>query len=115
MLSNYCIKLVWYYIPYHPDIVHLAYLFRISYYEQTTGYSRNSIIGFKAGYILNKISREINNDVIGSLEVAETSSFINEQKGKHFDPSIVESFCCYFNEKEAQKKGCKTVPGTGIY
>ncbi|AZV63954.1 hypothetical protein DOZ91_11120 [Peribacillus frigoritolerans] len=108
--------------------------------------------------ILNKISREINNDVISSLEVAEniilhhhekwdgtgyphrlkgeeiplearivaivgvfdalTSkrpykdswsveralSFINEQKGKHFDPSIVMSFFCYFDEKAAQKK-----------
>jgi putative two-component system response regulator len=113
--------------------------------------------------ILNKISREINNDVISSLEVADhiilhhhekwdgtgyphrlkgeeiplearivaivdvfdalTSrrpykdswsveralSFINEQKGKHFDPSIVLSFLCCFNEKAAQKKGCEIV------
>ncbi|MCM3167944.1 HD domain-containing protein [Peribacillus frigoritolerans] len=118
--------------------------------------------------ILNKISREINNDVISSLEVAEniilhhhekwdgtgyphrlkgeeiplearivaivdvfdalTSrrpykdswsveralSFINEQKGKHLDPSIVLSFFCYFDEKAEQKKGCDTVRSTGI-
>ncbi|MET1177327.1 HD domain-containing phosphohydrolase [Peribacillus simplex] len=119
--------------------------------------------------ILNKISREINHDVISSLEVAEkiilhhhekwdgtgyphrlkgkdiplearivaivdvfdalTSrrpykdswsveralTFINEQKGKHFDPSIVASFIYYFNEKGAQKKGLETVRSTGIY
>ncbi|MFJ7938466.1 HD-GYP domain-containing protein [Peribacillus sp. NPDC096622] len=118
--------------------------------------------------ILNKISREINNDVISSLEVAEniilhhhekwdetgypdrlkgeeiplearivaivdvfdalTSrrpykdswsveralSFINEQKGKHFDPSIVVSFFSCFDEKAAQKKGCDTIRSTGI-
>ncbi|MFJ7752555.1 HD domain-containing phosphohydrolase [Peribacillus muralis] len=103
--------------------------------------------------ILNKISREINNEVISSLEVAEniilyhhekwdgtgyphrlkgeeiplearvtaivdvfdalTSrraykdswsvaqalSFLNEQKGKHFDPDMVESFFNYFDER----------------
>ncbi|MED3833551.1 hypothetical protein [Peribacillus frigoritolerans] len=114
---------------------------------------------------MNKISREINNDVISSLEVAETSSsiimkngmerdippferggnpfgsvaivdvfdaltsrrpykdswpveralsFINEQKGNHFDPSIVMSFFCHFDEKAAQKKGCDTIRSTGI-
>ncbi|MGG3559054.1 HD domain-containing phosphohydrolase [Peribacillus frigoritolerans] len=118
--------------------------------------------------ILNKISREINNDVISSLEVAENIilhhhekwdgtgyphrlkgeeihlearivaivdvfdalasrrpykgswsveralSFINEQKGKHFDPAIVMSFLCHFDEKAAQKKGCDNVRSTGI-
>ncbi|GAA1379135.1 hypothetical protein [Peribacillus frigoritolerans] len=52
---------------------------------ELAGYSRNSIIGFKV-----------------------------EQKGKHFDPSIVMSFFCHFDEKAAQKKGCDTVRSTGI-
>lgn len=39
-----------------------------------------------------------------SWSVERALSFINEQKGKHFDPSIVLSFFCYFYEKAAQKK-----------
>ncbi|WP_318263851.1 hypothetical protein [Peribacillus simplex] len=44
----------------------------------------------------------------------ERALSINEQKGKHFNPSIVVSFFCYFDEKAAQKKGCETVRSTGI-
>ncbi|PHD76124.1 hypothetical protein COF64_10790 [Bacillus sp. AFS043905] len=40
-----------------------------------------------------------------SWSVERALSFINEQKGKHFDPSIVMSFFCHFDEKAAQKKG----------
>ncbi|MGJ3194779.1 HD-GYP domain-containing protein [Peribacillus frigoritolerans] len=49
-----------------------------------------------------------------SWSVERALSFINEQKGKHFDPSIVLSFFCYFYEKAAQKKGCDTVRIKGI-
>ncbi|MED3761171.1 hypothetical protein P4555_19200 [Peribacillus frigoritolerans] len=48
-----------------------------------------------------------------SWSVERALSFINEQKGKHFDP-IVMSFFCHFDEKAAQKKGCDTVRSTGI-
>ncbi|WP_232782980.1 HD domain-containing phosphohydrolase [Bacillus sp. BA3] len=37
-----------------------------------------------------------------SWSVERALSFINEQKGKHFDPSIVVSFLCYFNEKASK-------------
>ncbi|KOR77620.1 hypothetical protein AM232_03380 [Bacillus sp. FJAT-21352] len=49
-----------------------------------------------------------------SWSVEQALSFINEQKGKHFDPAIVMSFFCCFDEKAAQKKGCDTVRSTGI-
>ncbi|MBR8644443.1 hypothetical protein KEH51_06865 [[Brevibacterium] frigoritolerans] len=39
-----------------------------------------------------------------SWSVERALSFINEQKGKHFDPSIVMSFFCHVDEKAAQKK-----------
>lgn len=116
---------------------------------------------FMGADILNKISREINNEFISSLEVAEniilyhhekwdgtgyphhlkgeeiplearitaivdvfdalTSrraykdswsvgralSFLNEQKGKHFDPDMVESFFEYFAVRDQKEKGCE--------
>jgi putative two-component system response regulator len=34
--------------------------------------------------------------------VERALSFIDEQKGKYFDPSIVVSFFCYFNEKASK-------------
>lgn len=39
-----------------------------------------------------------------SWSVERALSFINEQKGNHFDPSIVLSFFCHFDDKAAQKK-----------
>nr|WP_251025127.1 MULTISPECIES: HD domain-containing phosphohydrolase [unclassified Bacillus (in: firmicutes)] len=39
-----------------------------------------------------------------SWSVEQALSFINEQKGKHFDPASVMSFFCCFDEKAAQKK-----------
>ncbi|PEO46758.1 hypothetical protein CN563_13380 [Bacillus sp. AFS026049] len=49
-----------------------------------------------------------------SWSVERALSFINEQKGKHFDPSIVLSFFYHFDEKAAQKKGCDTIRSTEI-
>ncbi|PCD05984.1 hypothetical protein CMV16_19680 [Peribacillus simplex] len=117
--------------------------------------------------ILNKISREINNDVISSVEVADhiilhhhekrdgtgyphrlkgeeihlearivaivdvfdalasrrlykgswsverALSFINEQKGKHFDAAIVMSFLCHFDKRRRRKKAAITFAAQG--
>ncbi|MFB5935156.1 HD domain-containing protein [Bacillus sp. EB93] len=40
-----------------------------------------------------------------SWSVERALFFINEQKGKHFDPSIVMSYFCYFDERRHRKKG----------